>query len=201
MLVFEWSQNARRNIPQRGPAVSKAVNRTRIVSNFLAFQVAWFVCVWGGAHERVGLGVLWVAITVVAHIVLAPRVKTEATLVALVTLLGTVWESAVVVMGLVRYPFGNFFALMPPIWIIAMWALFAIVLNVSLRWMKGRPLTAAIFGFMGAPLSYWAGYRMGAIQTDGLPLFLIAQAAGWAVLMPLVVRLAMRFDGYKAPAE
>jgi Protein of unknown function (DUF2878) len=177
------------------------MSQARLIGNFLAFQMAWFVCVWGGAHGHVGLGILWVAITVAAHIALAPRGKVEVTLIALVTLLGTFWESAVVVMGLVRYPFGNFFALMPPLWIIAMWPLFATVLNVSLRWMKGRPLTAALFGFIGAPLSYWAGYRMGAIQTDNLNLFLVVQAIGWAVLMPLVTRLAMRRDGYQVSRQ
>jgi Protein of unknown function (DUF2878) len=173
----------------------------RVICNFLAFQAAWFVCVWGGAHGRVGLGVLWVAITVAAHVALAPRGRSEATLVAVVTLLGTIWESALVIMGLVRYPFGNFLGYLPPIWIIAMWSLFAIVLNVSLRWMRGRPLTAAIFGFIGAPLSYWAGYRMGAIQTGSLLLFLITQAVGWAVLMPLVTHLSKRFDGYQVSRQ
>jgi Protein of unknown function (DUF2878) len=168
------------------------MSKARLIGNFLAFQVAWFVCVWGGARGQVLIGVLWVAMTVTVHLALAPRFKPEAQLIAVVTLLGSVWESALVMLDLVRYPYGMFADFAPSLWIIAMWPLFATVLNLSLRWMQGRPITAAIFGLLGAPLSYWAGYRMGAIETPDLKTFLIVQGVGWAVLMPIVTSLAAR---------
>ena len=82
-----------------------------------------------------------------------------------------------------------------------MWMLFATTLNVSLGWLKSRRYLAMAFGFFGGPLSYYTGAKLGGVVlVDRLPA-LAALAIGWAVLMPLLLALADRYDGVKRLEE
>jgi hypothetical protein len=77
-----------------------------------------------------------------------------------------------------------------------MWMLFATTLNVSLRWLRRYPLAAIALGAIGGPLAYWAGARLGAMEFAAPVAATAALAFGWALLTPLLVWLAQRFDGY-----
>jgi len=77
-----------------------------------------------------------------------------------------------------------------------MWGLFATILNVSLRWLRGRWLIAAIAGGLGGPLAYYGGHRLGALEFGDQSAALIALAIGWAVITPILMAVATRFDGY-----
>jgi hypothetical protein len=171
----------------------------RNLLNFVVFQAAWFACVVGAARGHATAGTLAVAAAVALHLWLAPRREPELWLVGCVVAIGLVWDSLLVVAGLASYPTGTFAPGLAPHWILAMWALFATALNLSLGWLKGRPILAALLGAVGGPLAYFAGYRLGAIEAPQLGTLLLAQAAGWAVLMPLLCALAARANGF-APA-
>ena len=79
----------------------------------------------------------------------------------------------------VPYPF-------TPIWIVILWILFAITLNHSLAWLKGRTSLAMLFGLMGGPLVYLAGEKLLAV-TIASPNTLIVLAIGWALITPLLI--------------
>jgi hypothetical protein len=51
-----------------------------------------------------------------------------------------------------------------PVWIIAMWAGFATLLHVALRWLLPHRWLAALLGAVGGPLAYYAGMRLGAVN-------------------------------------
>jgi hypothetical protein len=76
-----------------------------------------------------------------------------------------------------------------------MWMLFATTLNVSMRWLRGRPKLAAIFGFFGGPASYIAGQKLGGIVFNDELAALLALAIGWAIIMPILMRLSENLDG------
>ncbi len=80
-----------------------------------------------------------------------------------------------------------------------MWMLFGTTLNVSMRWLRGRELVAAAFGLLGGPLSYLAGQKLGGISLVDELAALTALGLGWAVIMPLLLRLAAVFDGIETP--
>ncbi|MCZ8131682.1 MAG: DUF2878 domain-containing protein [Steroidobacteraceae bacterium] len=172
----------------------------RILLNFVAFQVAWFACVLGGANDLALAGTLVVVAAVGMHLALAKRPMPEALLVAAAATIGLAWDSTVVTLGLMDYAAGNFAPGFAPYWIVAMWALFATSLNLSMGWLKGRPWLAAAFGAVGGPLAYLAGERLGGLQMSDPVLALGAQAIGWAVMLPLLTRLATRLNGF-APAH
>jgi len=170
---------------------------SRNLINFVAFQLAWFACVLGGPRDRVTAGTLAVVAVVALHLAMAPRPGPEARLVAIVTAIGLGWDSLIVSLGLMSYPAGTFAPGVAPLWILAMWALFATTLNLSMGWLKGRPWLAVAFGAVGGPLAYVAGKKLGGVEMGEPVLALLAQGLGWAVMMPLLLRLAARLNGFE----
>ena len=172
----------------------------RVFLNFIVFQVAWLACVLGGANDRAAAGTLAVLVAIGLHLAIARRPLPEALLVAAAALLGLAWDSGVVALGLMSYPAGQFAPGLAPYWIVAMWGLFATTLNLSMSWLRGRPWLAALLGAVGGPLAYLAGARLGGLQMPDPALALGVQALGWAVLLPVLNRLAARLDGFTAVA-
>ena len=168
----------------------------KIVLNFVAFQVAWFACVLGGANDLALAGTMVIGVAIAMHLVLARRSPPEALLIAVAAAIGLAWDSSLVALGLISYPTGNIAPGLAPYWIVAMWALLATSLNLSMAWLKGRPWLAALFGAVGGPLAYLAGERLGGLQMPDPVLALGAQALGWAVLLPMLTRLATRLNGF-----
>jgi hypothetical protein len=57
---------------------------------------------------------------------------------------------------------------------------------------------AALLGAAGAPLAYYAGARLGALDLVSPAPALVAIALGWAVATPALMLAARRLDGYAA---
>ncbi len=76
-----------------------------------------------------------------------------------------------------------------------MWMLFATTLNVSMRWLRGKPVLAAAFGFFGGPAAYLAGQKLGGIVLVEQTTALAALAIGWACMMPVLMWLSENLDG------
>ena len=173
----------------------------QLVFNFIAFQIGWAACVLGGAHQLPWLGSGIALIVIAAHLAWVPRPRNELSLILLTAVIGLSWDSLLVTLGLTGYYSGTLFDGAAPHWIMALWMLFATTLNVSLRWLKGRWLLAAAFGAVGGPLSFWAGQRLGGVEFPNAMLSLAVLGLGWAVLMPLLLKLAERFDGVGSAAQ
>lgn len=179
--------------PTSGP--TRAVQWT----NAVLFQCAWFAAVLGAAHHRPLLGTACVVVVIAWHLAVSAGPAQEARLVALLCLIGVVVESAIVLQGHVAYPSGQPVASLAPYWIVALWGLLAIALNVTMRWLRGRLLLAAVLGAVLGPLSFSSGARLGGAQLLHPTEALMTLALVWAVLMPLLVMLATRFDGVAVP--
>ena len=163
--------------------------------NFAAFQCGWFVCVLGAAHGHPYLGVAAVAVLVAAHVATAVRPRAELALLGLAAGIGATWDGLLAATGLLSYAPGALVAGTAPLWIVALWVLFATTLNRSLAWLKPHLPLGAALGAIGGPLSYVGGERLGAISSHHQATSLLAQGIGWAVLTPLLLRLAQRHDG------
>lgn len=167
----------------------------KIVLNFVACQLAWSACVLGGANGRPLAGALVAAAVIGLHLALARRPAPEALLIVAASLIGLVWDSALIAIGLFTYPSGILVQGLAPYWMIALWAVFATSLNLSMGFLKGRLWLAALVGGIGGPVSYLAGGRLGGLEMSDPVLALGAQALGWAVLLPVLTHLAARWDG------
>ena len=67
---------------------------------------------------------------------------------------------------------------------------------MSLGWLKRSLPLALLFGAVGGPLAYVAGGKLGGLSFLQQTTALVALAIGWAVITPLLLRIADRFDGY-----
>jgi hypothetical protein len=173
----------------------------RTVINFIAFQLAWLACVLGVANEHALAATLFVVAVIVLHLTLAHRRIPEVLLIAVTALVGFIWDSSLVALGLMNYPTGKFALGFAPYWTVAMWALFATSLNLSMTWLKGRTQLAALLGAVGGPMAYLVGERLGGVQMPDPLLALGVQALGWAVLLPVLTALASRLNGFESPSE
>lgn len=172
----------------------------KVILNFVTCQLAWSACVLGGANDRAVEGTLVAAAVVGLHLALARRAAPEALLIAAASVIGLVWDSLLVAIGLIAYPTGHLAPGLAPYWIVALWAVFATSLNLSMGFLRGRLWLAALVGAVGGPLSYFAGGRLGGLEMSDPMLALGAQGIGWAVLLPLLSRMATRLDGFAPSA-
>ena len=173
--------------------------RTIQIANVVVFQAAWFAAVLGAAHGLPLAGTACIAVAIAWHLAVSARPAQEARLVALACLIGFVVESAVVMQGHIAYPSGQPDPQFAPYWIVALWGLLAIALNVTMRWLRSRWWLAAVLGAIAGPMSFAGGVRLGGAQFIDATAALATLALVWAVLMPALVWLSIRFDGVAVP--
>ena len=166
-----------------------------LLVNCVVFQVAWLSSVIGGAQQMPWIGPISVLVALVLHLRAARKPAEEVLLVLTCALIGAGFDSMLVAAGWVTYKAGLFSEYFAPYWIITMWMLFATTLNVSMRWLRGKPKLAALFGFYGGPASYIAGQALGGIVLTNQVASLLALAIGWAVMMPILMWLSENLDG------
>lgn len=186
--------------PAVAAGVRAAPSGSSMAINVVAFQIGWFACVLGAARDLPWLGTGVAAVIVAVHIARSTWPLEEMKLIAAAVLIGGLWDSLLAVSGLLGFHSGVLVNGVAPPWILAMYAVFATTLNVSLNWLHGRWLLAVVLGGVSGPLAYWAGARLGAVTMSQPELALGALAVGWAVLMPVFMALARRFDGVQGAA-
>lgn len=175
------------------------MSRSLLISNFILFQIGWFACVLGGAHQLGIAGSLAALLISTIHLWRAQQRWAELRLQGIALLIGLVFESALVLSGLTVYSNGMIFGQLAPHWMLMLWVLFATTLNVSMRWIKDlHPGWIALLGAILAPLSYLAGSRLGSVTFPEPLLALGAIAAGWAILLPLLAEAAKKLNGVAA---
>jgi len=142
--------------------------------NAALFQAGWIVCVMERGLLALGATLLILAI----HGYRYRRDPGEWSVIAGVGLLGIAQDTLLMHAGVLQFTT----QLLPPLWLICIWMLFATTLQHSFHWLHNRKPVAAILGAVAGPLSYLAGERLGAltINHEWLP----ALAATWALAMP-----------------
>lgn len=164
------------------------------IINLGLFKLGWVACVFGAAAGKPVLGALSVAAIVAVHLSLTRSLRSELLLLGAAAVIGLVWESMLVSTGILDYGDGSFTAGVAPYWIVGMWILFATTMNVGMRWLRRSTAIAAVAGAVGGPMSFLAGERLGAVAFSDPIISLVIISVGWAVLLPLLVKLAERFE-------
>jgi len=171
------------------------------IANAVIFQAAWFAAVLGAAHDAPMAGTLCVLAALMWHLSVSAQPLREARLVVLACAVGLVVETIGVHLGWIAYASGQPLAQWPPYWLVALWGLLAMALNVTLRWLRQRLWLAALLGAVAGPLSFICGVRLGAGHFIDAAPALVELAIAWAIAMPLLVRLSVRHDGVREEAN
>lgn len=161
-----------------------------VVINALLMQLLWFVAVIGGAHGWGVMAVMPLVVMVIAGPCTGGRIKPDLVLLAAAVVMGLVFEVALQSAGLIAYR-GNAGGILPPLWILLLWAGMGASCNYSFTWLQRHLWLAAVLGAIGSVLSLRAGMALGAAvaPVGWLPLALVYGAA-WALILPLLVYLS-----------
>lgn len=166
------------------------------ISNFLVFQVGWLACVWGAALGYPWLGLAAVALALPLHLKWADHPMTEIKLLLVCALIGLAFDALLLATAWVAFPNGWWLPGLAPYWMLCLWLLFGTTLNLSMSWMKGRMLAAAVLGAVGGPSAYLAGEKLGGITLLEPRSAIIALAVGWGAIMPLLTTFAAKLNGF-----
>lgn len=168
-----------------------------VIINYVLYEIAWFASVLGAANNMPWLGVQVIAAILIWHLINANSAGSEIILLIITLSIGGLFDQMLLSTGLISYEAHGWGNNIVPAWILTVWAGFVTLLNVGLRWMRGKMLVAVIFGAIGGPLAYTAAAALGAVHLNNGFLSLIVLSVGWSILTPLLFKLAEKFDGFK----
>jgi hypothetical protein len=162
--------------------------------NLFGFQLVWVVTVSGAAR-----GLWWAGLPVLAVFALwqwrVSRVpRSDMKLVVIAAVLGFAIDSAFAAAQWLHYQSPLPWPMLAPVWILVLWVAFALTVNHSMRFLRGRMLWAVLLGALAGPIAYLiADHVWGAIRIEqpGLPV-LAALALAWAVVTPALVECGRR---------
>ncbi|MRT94989.1 DUF2878 family protein [Ancylomarina sp. 16SWW S1-10-2] len=80
-------------------------------------------------------------------------------------------------------------SVLPPVWLLLLWVMFATTLFFSLSWLRTKLYVAAVCAAISAPLSYLAGTRLHDLMALNTSVFfsLLVIAITWAILLPILL--------------
>lgn len=157
--------------------------KVQFFSNLCGYQISWFACVLGGnitAIPIVGLFVLW-------HSRMAREF--EWRFVGLFWLIGVVLDSLQTYFGVITFDQSHGFPIAP--WLALLWLAFAMTLLHSLQVVLRSFWLSIVLAAIAAPLSYFAGERLGVISISDYGYFSIG--FGWATLLGITSLVANRY--------
>lgn len=160
--------------------------------NFVLFQACWFACVWGAANSYNWLGPTLVVLAVPLQVfLLTDRSNEEIHFIIICGLSGFLLET-ILILGGVYTPIGQKLQICPP-WMAALWFNFAMLVSISLAWLKGKYLLAAVLGGLAGPVAYWGGEKLGALAiADAFARGYVPLVLLWAVALPALIYIHNR---------
>jgi hypothetical protein len=169
--------------------------------NAVGFNIVWFVTVFGAAGGLAWAGPLALLVFATVQLSMVARPRYDLAAMAVFAGAGFVIDSAWSLSGAVSYaaawPATDF----APLWLVSLWASFALTVGHSLAWLRPRWVLAGVFGMLGGGFSYWVGARVGAVEL-AIPAWQYGVVVGlsWAIALPLLIRLTAMAAHRRLPA-
>jgi hypothetical protein len=167
-----------------------------LIYNFALFHVGWLACVVGAASNMSVLGSTIAVLLIAVHLYRVANFRAELYLILAAVVIGFTWETFLLTQQWLAYAGATLNSSLAPYWLVVMWALFATTINVSMSWMKNRWLLAVVMGAIFGPMAFIAGEKLGAVEFLDSQRALIALAVGWSILMPLILWIAEKINGF-----
>ncbi len=169
-------------------------------ANVIGNQLVWLCAVVGAGQGLRWPALLAAAIYVASQLMLSARPMVELKLLVVAVLCGLVVDGVAGGSEQVVYAAAWPARWLAPVWILALWAAFAMTLTVSLKVLQRRLWLAALLGLI-APLAYisaargWAAVQFPAPSWQGVAVL----AVGWAIALPLLATCARHWQRGTAP--
>jgi len=158
---------------------------TFLIFNFLGLQITWAACAYGAIKAQPMFGVIAGVTYLILHFMLTPSRRTDLITLLSLSTIGILLDYANMqfgVLGFNAYHSSGFI----PLWLVALWCVFTLMIPHSLYWLRKKPLLAFILGGIGGSSSYWLGHKLGAINLHD-PLFTSVGIyfIQWAIFIPV----------------
>lgn len=153
--------------------------------NFIALQVIWLIAVIGASKDMIWPSAIMLIIFLFWQLSPKRRHPDDFKFIGLSFLAGIILDSTWQLLGHINFnaPL-PIFSFISPLWIVFLWIAFALTINHSLAWLKKYPILAVLLGFIGAPLSYFAGVKLGALSYPNGPILIsLMIGTSWALIM------------------
>ncbi|PJM71467.1 DUF2878 domain-containing protein [Achromobacter ruhlandii] len=164
----------------------------RFWANLIGYQIVWFSAVIGAGQGLAWPGVVAATLFIAAQLAASATARADLRLAGGAVLCGVALDGSLSALGWARYAADAWPA---PLWILALWAAFALTLNHSLAYLRPRPWLACVFGAVGGPLAYWGAARGWQPVQFEAPAWraTAALAAGWALALAALTAGARRW--------
>ena len=162
----------------------------RKIWNFVLFQAAWFACILGAAHQQIWIAIGVSAVCIGIYLWLHANAVSEYKFLLKALIYGLVVDTLLIQLGWIRFESPWPSVAISPIWMWALWLVFATTLKESMAWLQGKYALGAGLGAIAGPLCYEAGVRLGAAQWPNpeIQVFgLVYLAVVWALAMPILL--------------
>lgn len=178
------------------PATHQRVSSVpAVLANALLFNLTWFAIV--ATHNAV-MALVIVALHLAAHFALVGRDRGEMLLIAAVSLLGAALDQLLFAFGVFNVAGQDALA---PLWLSALWPVFATTLLHAFASLRGRPWLAALIGGVGGAVSYIAGVNLSDVDFAHPLWGPLVLGALWALLFPLLLALSARLSRAVDPLQ
>ncbi len=158
------------------------------IYDIIGFKICWLLCafcsVWGNPY----LGPIATIVFILLHLFIVKFNKRDIKIVGIAIICGLIIDSLFSIFGFIEYKGGILIVYnLAPLWILSMWAGFSLTMLYALDSIKTRYFISFLFGFIGGPLSYSAGVKIGSLSiTTNFTYVLLAIA--WGLVVPLLFK-------------
>lgn len=172
----------------------------RLIVHQLVLNGIWCACAFGALWGLPWLGVAAAMPWLVWDVHHRPACAPGLALIAVAGLFGATADLVLIGVGGLDYVGLDEGARFGPLWIVALWMVFATTANVSLTWLRGRVRVAAVLGIAGGILSYVSARRLGVVAFELTDLAtLLSLVLVWGIGVPLLVEAGAWLDAGGVP--
>lgn len=162
----------------------------RVLFNVVQSQVGWFALVLSAAAGQAWIGIAVAAALLLLHVLRVAQPTVELAVVGVAAAVGAIVDTVLLQLDLLRFASSGI-AGVAPLWMIALWMVFATTLRHSLAWLQSRPVLAAAIGAAAGPLAYAAGARLGAVEVPNVARGYAAIGLSWSIALPALLLFAL----------
>lgn len=166
----------------------------------IAFQIGWFMCILMGSWISVGYSIAFFCLHFWFLKRTAKRIlfKQESLWIVLVFIFGFILETISFSAGfLYTNEPQNLFEhlILPPVWLLSLWMLFAIALRTCLSFTFYRPTLTYLIASIAIPINYYAGAKLNGVVAVNTPytLSLALITLLWIILLWLLIHIKRHY--------
>ncbi|PIV32922.1 MAG: DUF2878 domain-containing protein [Lysobacterales bacterium CG02_land_8_20_14_3_00_62_12] len=160
--------------------------------SLIGYQLVWFSAVIGASHGLIWPSLLLLALYAGWQLACSTARATDLKLMLAALVLGCLLDGGLIYFGLANYASAAPLAAPAPLWILALWATFALTFTQSLKYLQSRLWLALALGVVAGPMAYLGAARGWQVVSFAAPAWhgFLWLALGWGIATPLLAWLA-----------